>query len=111
MIENAEIKAPGAWGDKETSQPGIDSNRGGGARQAGPEVGGKSLSTYRDDREGRNFINQCGQATIGGIVTRLISKISQDIEESENRTAELKKSLEELKELSNQFQQNTQELE
>lgn len=109
IIEDAEVKTQRVWGDKETSQSWIDSNRGRGTGQTSPKTRSEPISTHRDDRQRRNFINQCGQATLGGIVTRLISKTLLEIEESENRTAELKKYLEELKELSQQFRENIEE--
>ena len=102
--KDAEIKAPRAWRDKETSQLGINSDRSGGAGQTGSEARGEPLSTHRDDRTWRNLINQCGQATIGGIVDQLISRTYQQIKDSENRTAELRDYASDLEKLSKQLQ-------
>jgi hypothetical protein len=105
VIENdkAEIEAQRTWGDKETVQPRTHSNGGTGTGRASVEIGGESFSTNRDDRERGNLINECGQATVGGIVDRLISKVSDEIEEFEQRTADRKKYLQELRELSEQL--------
>jgi hypothetical protein len=105
--QNAEVEAQRTWRDKETSQPGINPDRSGGARQASSQARGESLSTHRDDRTWGDFINQCGQATIGGIVDQLISRIYRQIEDSENRTAELKSYVTELEQLSKQLQNKT----
>ncbi|MBN3926104.1 hypothetical protein [Nostoc sp. NMS4] len=104
ITENGqEIKAPRTWGDQETNRSGIDSDRSRGTGQTGGEAISKSLSTYRNDRQGRNFAQQRGQAIIGGILDRLILKTQDLIQESENRTVELKNHLQELKDLSQQF--------
>jgi len=107
--QNAEVEAQRAWRDKETSQPGVNSDGSRGTRQTGSEPGGESLSTHRDDRAWGDFINQCGQATVGGIVDQLISRIYRQIEDSENRTAELKNYVTELEKLSKQLQDNTEQ--
>ena len=103
--KDAEIKAPRAWRDQKTSQSGINSDGSRGAGQTGSKVKGESVSTYRDDRTGGNLIDQCGQATIGGILDQLISRIYQQIEDSENRTAELKNYVSDLEALSKQLQE------
>lgn len=104
IIENGqEIKAPRTRGDQETNRSGIDSDRSGGTRQTGAEVISKSLPAYRNDRQGRNFAQQRGQTIIGGILDRLILKTQDLIQESENRTVELKNHLQELNDLSEQF--------
>jgi hypothetical protein len=105
VIENdkAEIEAPGTRGDKEAIQPRTHPDRSAGTRRASLETGSQPLSTNRDDRTGRNLINECGQATVGGIVDRLISKVSDEIEEFEQRTVDRKKYLQELRELSEEL--------
>lgn len=108
-VEIAEIQAQRAWGDKETIQPGINPDRSRRIGQTSSEDGSQPFSAHRDDRERGNFIEQCGQATLGGIIDRLISKVSEEIEESESRTADLRNDLEELKELSKQFQEKTKQ--
>ncbi|WP_157816446.1 hypothetical protein [Nostoc flagelliforme] len=104
--ENGEIKAPRTRGDEEAVQLGINTNRSRGSGQASRQDVSKPFATYRDDRPRGNFVEQRGQAILGGILSRLISKTLDLIEESENRTAELKNHLEELKELYSQFQEN-----
>ncbi len=107
--QNAEVEAQRTRRDKETSQPGINPDRSGGTRQASSNPRGESLSAYRDDRTWGDFINECGQATIGGIIDQLISRIYQQIEDSENRTAELKSYVAELEKLSKQLQNKSEQ--
>ncbi|MGI8500436.1 MAG: hypothetical protein ACR2LR_04770 [Hassallia sp.] len=109
ISENAEIEAQRAWRDKETSQLGINPDRSGGIRQASSQAWSEPLSTHRDDRTRGDFINECGQATVGGIVDQLISRIYQQIEDSENRTAELKSYVTQLEALSKELQGNTEQ--
>lgn len=111
ITENGqEIKAPRTRGDQKTNRSGIDSDRSGGTGQTGGEAISKPLSAYRNDRQGRNFPQQRGQAIIGGILDRLILKTQDLIQESENRAVELKNHLQELKDLSEQFK-TSEELE
>lgn len=98
-----EIQASRTRRNQETSRTSTDSDRSRGDRQASAEASGQPVSADRDDRQGRNFTEQHRQATIGGIIDRLISKTQDLIEESEARTVELKKHLEELKNLSEPF--------
>lgn len=107
--QNAEIEAQRAWRDKETGEYGINPDGSGGIRQTGSEARGQSLSINRDDRSRGNIINQCGQATVGGIVDQLISRTYQQIEDSENRTAELKSYVIELEKLSKQLQDKSEQ--
>lgn len=120
ITNNAEIKAPGTRGDKETGKHGIDSNRSGGFRQSRSETGSEPFTTCGDDWSWRDFIDSCGQANIGGILNRLTQKTRQQIEESEERTADLKQQvkkseertadlelqLAELQKISNEFFKN-----
>lgn len=104
ITENGqEIKTPRTRGDQETNRSGINADRSRGTGQIGGEAISKPFSTYRNDRQGRNFAQQRGQAIIGGILDRLILKTQDLIQESENRTVELKNDLQELKDLSQQF--------
>ncbi|WGV23463.1 hypothetical protein QI031_16695 [Halotia branconii CENA392] len=107
-VEIAEVQAQRAWRNQESIQYGVNSDKRGGVRQAGTEIRGESFATDRNDWQRGDFTEQCGQAILGGIIDRLISKTLDLIEESENRTAELKKHVEELKELSTQFQEKTE---
>lgn len=102
--ENAKSQAQRAWRNEEAVQLRVDSNRSRRTGQTGRKDGSKPFSTYRDDREGGNISSPGRQGITGGIVDRLISKVATLIEESEARTADLKEQLEELKQLSQQFQ-------
>lgn len=101
--ENTESQAQRARRDEETVQSGADSYRGRRLGQKSRKNGAESFSANRADREGRNSTSPCRQGTSGGIVDRLILKIKALIEESENRTADLKVQLEELRQLSQQL--------
>jgi hypothetical protein len=105
--ENGEIKAPRARRDKEGLQHGTNSDKRRRTGQPSGQALSQSFATDRDDWAGGNFAEQCGQAVLGGIIDRLISKTIDLIDESENRTADLKKHLRELKELSIQFRQKS----
>lgn len=107
--ENGEIKAPRVWRSQEAVQPGANPDRSRGVRQASRETICEPLTANRDDWTRGNFTEQCGQAILGGIIDRLISKTLDLIKESESRTAELKIHLEDLRELYNQFQNKTEE--
>lgn len=103
QAENGEIKTSGVRRDEETVQPGIDPDRSRGFGQTSRETISQPIAVNRDDWTRGNFVDQRGQAILGGIVNRLITKTIDLIQESESRTAELKQHLEELKELSTQF--------
>lgn len=108
IAENAEdtkSQTPRVWGDQKTIQSGINSDRSGRTGQTSRETRGEQVSTDRNDWTRRDFVDQCGQGTPGGIVDRLIEKLLTLIEDSENRTAELRKQLLELKSLSQQIKQ------
>lgn len=107
IAENAEStksQASRVRRNEEAIQFGADSNWSRGTGQTGRKNGIKSFPANRDDREGRNITGPGRQRTPGGIVDRLISKMKTLIEESENRTADLKEQLEELVQLSQQLQ-------
>lgn len=105
--ENGQIKAPGTRGDKEGLQHGANSDQRGRIGQDSRQAVSESFAANRNDWTGGNFTDSCGQAILGGILDRLISKTIELIGESESRTADLKKHLQELKELSIQFQQKS----
>ncbi|MBH8575743.1 hypothetical protein I8752_22600 [Nostocaceae cyanobacterium CENA369] len=109
ITKNAKVQAQRARRNQETVQPRADGDRSGGSRQTSSENGGESLSIDRDDRSRGDFTNQCGQTNVGGILDRLIVKTIELIQDSENRTAELKTQLHELVELSKEFQQKTED--
>ncbi|MBD2491126.1 hypothetical protein [Aulosira sp. FACHB-615] len=102
-VENTKSQAQRIWGNQEAVQPGADSYRSRGFGQESREDGIEPISISGDDWTGGNFTSSGGQGTPGGIVDRLITKVEGLIEESEYRTAELRKQLEELKQLSNQL--------
>ena len=100
---NAEIEASRERGNKETGKCRADSNQRRRSGQTSKADGSESLTIHRNDRTRRDFVNSCGQATLGGMFNRLISKTRYQIEESEKRTADLKQQLAELQQISDEF--------
>lgn len=107
VIEDGKAKseAQRTWGNEEAVQLGVDRSRSTRTGRASSKARREPFPPHRNDRAGRNLINQCGQATLGGIIDRLIAKVIDEIAESELRTADRKKYLLELQELSKQLRQ------
>lgn len=105
----AEIEAPGTRGNEEAVQLRTNSDGGTGTGRASVKAGSESLPTHRDDRSWGNIFNECGQATLGGIVNQLISKITKEIADAEERIADRQEYLKELKELSKQLRGTSEE--
>ena len=108
---DAEIKTSGTRGDKETGEHGLDSNQHRGTGQAGSQTGSQSFSINRNDWSWANSLGQRGQAIVGGMFNRLITKTRDQIGEAEGRIVELRKELQELEDLFEQFQEEVENFE
>ena len=107
--KKTEIQTSGIRRDKETGECRVDSKQCGGIGQSSRKTGSESITTNRDDWSWRNFINSYGQANIGGILNRLILHTKHQIEESEERIADLRQQLAELQQISDEFFQEDSE--
>ncbi len=109
--DKAQSEAQRTWGNEETVQFRADRSGGTGTGRTSLETRGESIALNRNDRPGGNLINQCGQATLGGIIDRLIAKVIDEITDYEIRTADRKKYLLELQELSQELRKKPDNIE
>ncbi len=105
----AQVETQGTRGDEKAVQFGADPNGREGTRRTGSQARGEPFAIDRNDRTRRDFINQYGQATLGGILDRLISKVTNEIAELEGRLVDRQDYLKELRELSSQLSETSEQ--
>lgn len=102
--EQAQNKTSDLRRDQTADERRTNAHRGQRLRRASPVNGSQQIRTSGDDWQKADCINTSGHFEIGGILDRLIDKTQKLINESETRTADLKKHLSDLRHLSSQLQ-------